>query len=286
MSECVSSVRPGDVMLFENACSFGSCCIACWSRSDFDHVGIVYHGASVHPALKDGGWITAEIEAPHICEALSPECQVEPLRLVLKQVLDSGGSMFWRQLHRPMMEGEPALPSKGPWNSDIPKEWDKVIQTRMHRSEDAQANPEIRESFSMPGLYHFDGVKLEMEESNNESQYKGDKVKPCPIDLWSADSDEAKVLAAKLKDYEVVDGERRLKAPLSYREFNQSCAALHKTPYEERGLDVINAAIVQDASVWEKCCGACCCERKGVADKRTEIEKLATGRESRLSGVC
>lgn len=75
-----------------------------------------------------------------------------------------------------MMDGEPELPPKGPWNSDEPREWDRVIPTRMHSHTDGDLSPAGRESFCMPGGYNFEGINLEFEEPDPKSQVKGPKV--------------------------------------------------------------------------------------------------------------
>ena len=34
--------QSGDIVLFDNKCNLGTCIISCFTRSDFDHVGMVF----------------------------------------------------------------------------------------------------------------------------------------------------------------------------------------------------------------------------------------------------
>merc|ERR1711934_798246 len=276
VDDMLSKVKPGDVILFENKCRFGSCCIACWSRSDFDHVGLVYHGASTMSALLHNSqqnckeYVNVEIECPHIVEALAPHVVAGPLQVVASQVIGDGGQIFWRPLHRPEMDGEPAAAEGKP-----------VIPKLMYKSEDAAKQ---RDKITMPGKYRHDDVVTEpvplSELSDNAKGVKGTKIKDVAVPVIDAESEEGQTYAAKIRDYETVpikDGViRRLKSPLNYREFNHSCAKLAGTPYEERGIDMVNTAIVQDNDCWAACFGDCCCERNQKDDARTEEEKMKT----------
>ena len=82
------------------------------TRSDFDHVAVIYHGASLTEAKKANGelekikfegcvlWVAPFVLSsccsPHLCEALSPECIIGPMENVVQPVVQGGGRIFWR----------------------------------------------------------------------------------------------------------------------------------------------------------------------------------------------
>jgi len=272
-SDMMKKVKPGDIILFENKCSIGTCCISCWSRSDFDHVGMIYHGVSVTSATAtingQKEWVTIALEGPHLVEALSPTCQAGPLEMVIDAVINGGGSIYWRQIKRGLMEGEPTPSAEG---ATIPREMQRLELS------DKQA--------SMPGGYAFDTYEVEYVSDDHPEKHKasGQYVERGPVNVLDPQSEEGANYKSKLKDYVKdpvkIEGKdvvaRRLKQALNYREWNQSCVDMHKKPYEEKGLNIINAALVQDDDCWSTVFGTCCCERSQISDKRSEYDKLKT----------
>jgi hypothetical protein len=83
--------QSGDLVLFDNKCNLGTCIISCFTRSDFDHVGMIFR--------KPGG-------RPHevyIVEALNPRVEINYLSEILDMVTnwDGEGVMYWRPLEHP-----------------------------------------------------------------------------------------------------------------------------------------------------------------------------------------
>jgi hypothetical protein len=83
--------QSGDVILFDNPCNLGTCIISCFTRSDWDHVGIV---------IRKPGGMPHEV---YLLEALSPKVLRDELATVLHWVTqDEGeGVMYWRPLKHP-----------------------------------------------------------------------------------------------------------------------------------------------------------------------------------------
>jgi len=245
--------RAGDVLLFDSKCSLGTCCTFCFTRSDFDHVAVIYHGASLTEAKKaNGEHEKIKFEGPHLCEALSPECIIGPMENVVQPVVQGGGRIFWRKLIRPLMEGE----SEGP----IPRHMKRI----------SDPFPE-----SMPGGFAWGSTKVGDSKSNG---------KTTDVAVMAPDSDEAASLAAAIVDYHKVpnnntqdnkeDFYRQLKKPLNYRQWNQACYDTAGMHYEESAMSIVNASFVADDGFWSEHCCECCCARGQEHDTRTMEEKL------------
>jgi hypothetical protein len=71
--------QSGDIILFDNKCNLGTCLISCFTRSDWDHVGIVIR--------KPGG----KRSDVYILEALAPTVCMDPLAKVMEWVIEDDG---------------------------------------------------------------------------------------------------------------------------------------------------------------------------------------------------
>jgi len=83
--------QSGDLVLFDNKCNLGTCIISCFTRSDWDHVAMVFR--------KPGG-------KPHevyLVEALNPKVEIAYLKDIMECVTnyDGEGVMYWRPLKHP-----------------------------------------------------------------------------------------------------------------------------------------------------------------------------------------
>jgi len=280
LSEVLKCTKSGDILLFENRL------LGCCERDlQFDHVGLVFHGASVVPAKKaNGSEMMLELEALHIVEARPPYCSVGPLEQVVRSVLSAGGRIYWRSLDRPPMEGEQKTDVNNPRN----------ITRKMRRLGDPgdfKENP--KNKFDMPGGYDFESVKSHINERNSQQPSKatssdktqsayphvlnrqssdGGGAETLPVDLFSRGSSDGKLLSSKIKSFETITCSselhpsgmryRRLKKLLSYREWNQQCLNFLETPHCE-----MSSAAMEEASCWKSCCVP-------EADTRSEEEKL------------
>merc|ERR1711998_64964 len=94
LMEVMHYAQSGDIVLFDNKCNLCTCLISAFTRSDWDHVGIVIR----KPKSKGG--------KPHevyLLEALSPKVLMDPLNLVMDWVIgdDGEGAMYWRPIVHP-----------------------------------------------------------------------------------------------------------------------------------------------------------------------------------------
>jgi len=281
LSEVLKRTKSGDIVLFENRQ------LGCCERDlQFDHVGLVFHGASVVPAKKaNGSEMMLELEAPHLVEAQLPFCSVGPLEQVVRSVLNEGGRIYWRSLQRPPMEGELKTGANKP----------RSITRKMRRLGDQTP----KKNFDMPGGYDFPSLNEHLEERQSkrastafssvkwQSAYphvldrpatdgSGGDAPPAtfPADLFLRGSPEGKQLSKKIKNFETITCSterstekhpvtyRRPQKLLSYREWNQQCLNFLETPHCE-----MSSAAMEEVSCWKSCCAP-------QTDTRSEEEKL------------
>jgi len=115
--------QSGDIILFDNKCNLGTCLISCFTRSDWDHVGIVIR--------KPGG----KRSDVYILEALAPTVCMDPLAKVMEWVIedDGEGVMYWRPIQHPKIEGNPESEdsTKYPYGKITPEKeqelWDLAL---------------------------------------------------------------------------------------------------------------------------------------------------------------
>jgi len=278
LSEVLKSTKSGDIVLFENRQ------LGCCERDlQFDHVGLVFHGASVVPAKKaNGSEMMLELEAPHLVEAQLPFCSAGPLEQVVRSVLTEGGRIYWRSLQRPPMEGEQKTGANKP----------KRIARKMRRLGDQTP----KKNFDMPGGYDFPSLIEHLEERQSKRSFKdvssvkwqsayphvlrpstdgsGGDAPPAtfPADLFLRGSPEGKQLSKKITSFETITCSteqhpagltyRRPQKLLSYREWNQQCLNFLETPHCE-----MSSAAMEEVSCWKSCCAP-------QTDTRSEEEKL------------
>jgi len=278
LSDLLKRTRPGDLILFENKCNCGVCCISCFTRSNFDHCGLVYHGASLVPAKgKSGKEMMIELEAPHIVEAVSPDCMAGPLEQVVRSVITEGGSVYWRRINRPPMEGEKEVIIDG---ARRPKPIPRKMRRFLEKDDPGAQNSQ--KCFDMPQGYDWADLVGKLENLN-----AANRPANFPAHVIPSSSSEFAQLKAKLTDYQevlvkveekdklvsakmnrgtqIVDGklcQRQLRQPLNFREWNQQCVDTVRVPYD--------ASRVMNTTCFDVCCGC----MTNQQDNRTQQEKL------------
>jgi len=227
---------------------------------------------------KGGKELMIELEAPHIVEAVSPECLAGPLEQVVMAVISEGSSVYWRRINRPPMEGEEVVEFNGVIKPNpIPRKMRKFSEKDLHRDENKQ------KSFDMPQGYDWAGLKSSLENLNVANK----TVANFPANVIPADSIEYEQLKSKIRDYketkvkidpkdelisskmnrgtQMVNGKlhlRQLRTPLNFREWNQQCVDTTRVPYDV------------SPAVSTKCFDVCCGCLSTQQDNRTNVEKL------------
>jgi len=275
MDEMLMQCTPGDLLLFENGCSLGTCCIGCWTRSEFDHVGVIYRGASVVSANCNGKEIQVCYDTPHLVEAMSPVCLAGPLKSVIKSVWNGGGQVYWRKVTRPLMEGESAQPDAPTIPAHIPAQHNVNSGAMI---EVGRTDVFTERTSTDNWSYFTENLKQRLDENHRLPK---EKRRIINIDVLNEEGID--ILAAKIEDTETdKDGNYKLCEPLTYQEWNQSCNNLANTEYESNFMDMVNATITQDADCWDKVCGECFCERTVNSEGKSDDEK----KESDKSLFC
>lgn len=285
--EMESYVNVGDMVLFSNG-GFGPKCIQCWTRSEFDHVGIVVWTVSrLKTVNSKGKRFEIEYEGPHVLEAVSPVVICEPLEKVVKKVAAKGGTMFWRQLERPQLLDEPLDENGRPMPPRIVK---RVVDDERH--------PFTTEYFPTQ----------RKTVTHNGKQWAHDKLWIYnPIDPKSEDY---KIYKAKIKDIVMRDQKMpehesfigqglqrneqhrvtecmQLNQKLSFKEWHQQAVDFIAKAYEKDQEIMVESTMKQDLGCWARCC-ACCWGEKRYVDNRTLEEKIAAEDSvfcSELAGV-
>jgi len=261
--EVVENARIGDIFLFENnSCAAG--CIQCWTRSDFDHVGMVIWTTSRCKARNaDGERFEIEYEGPHLLEALTPVVICDPLETVMQQVLKSGGKLYWRQLQRPQLEGEPLGPNGRPMPPPIIKR--NIGDPRLPLSRDYF--PQEKKSISFDFKREKKWVYNMLDPKSAE--YKACREKCKDVHIVSEKMPESTKRSGWHEDAECI----RLKENLNFVEWNQHAVDFITNSYEKKSSTIIDAAMNQDAGFWATCFPCCCGNDQGV-DGRTLEEKM------------
>jgi len=315
VDQMLFQTTPGDLLLFKNGCSIGTCCIGCWTRSEIDHVGMIYHGASVVPANSAGkkGGIEVCYDTPHLVEAMSPICLAGPLKSVINGVLGGGGSIYWRRITRPVMEGEPEqkssagapLPAFIPATSCHPekegrrrKPSEELALPRAHHGVMVQMPEDYdiqnfakKTAVGGEQFYEVDNMTQKLEAASKDKDGKNIipmKRKPVNIDVLDKAGRER--LAAKLED-KIEDSSTgkktyHYKEHLNYREWNQSCMDLAGTKYEGNFMQMVDATLMQDADCWEAVFGECCCGRNVSADGQSGSEAIEESKRKEEELFC
>lgn len=283
-------LTPGDLILFQSSCNLGSCCIGCWTRSEIDHVGIVYHGASVVECrTTDGKIVQACYDTPHIVEAMSPYCRAGPLKNVIESRWKGGGNLYWRQIIREPMTGEDAF--EGPKGAHTVPAYipagrkacsntsfgfmEKVGNAKGEVNAEKVANFCKGRQVDQHWNYCAENVPRKMSELTEKNKKLPEIDRAYKIHIDVLDEDGNKTLKKKLEDkaeFKNAEGKvqaRRLKEKLNYKEWNQSCLDLAGVQYESNFENMVTATVQQDADCWECFFGETCCRRNASADRTT-----------------
>jgi len=229
-------------------------------------VGVIYHGASVVSANCNGKMIQVAYDTPHLVEAMAPACLAGPLKSVVKSVWKAGGQVYWRKISRPLMQDEEATADSPTVPAPIPAVRNLHSGTMI---EVGHKDAFTAKTATAKWSYCTDNLQ---EQLDANARLPKDQRQTVNIDVL--DKAGRAALAEKLEDM-VTDEQQnyRLRVPLTYQEWNQSCKDLAGTDYEDNFLDMVDATISQDAGCWDSAFGEGCCERTISAEAMTDAQR-------------
>jgi len=245
--------QSGDLLLFNNSCNLGTCIISCFTRSDWDHVGMVIR--------KPGG----KPSDVYIVEAMNPKVEIAYLSEIVDLIYrtDGEGVMYWRPWRHPnrcslmqFKQGE-----DGNYIVDEAKTKAKQDAAREEakggRCCGANRTDEEIEKIAMAHwntVYETERCQCGWQisqEDHDLGNYPNGKISPCVEQLL----------------------------------FQEAVAFNHR-PYEQTPSTMVMSTISQDSGFWDGLFGTCCCARCGKErhDAMREKETSASVFCSELAG--
>jgi len=267
LADMLSSMRTGDVILFEAGLSGG-----CYHSGRIASVGVVYHGASVLPAqTKSGKRMMLRLEAPHLLEATGSHCVGSPIEQAVKGAFADGIGVYWRPIRRRALKGEPR------------DELDKPLPIPRKLCRVGAAS----DSFEMPGGYDWDSVDLKYANWDNVEE----AGMAFTVDLFREDSAEGVELFNKLvacqnvreplresqefpNEVQQIENCWQLKNALTHREWSQQC--VNMTRNKAKPCEPVSDASMSSSKCWPP--GLCSQGRAAGPrlDSRSQKDKLAS----------